>query len=55
MPPKPFFMQSIYRPAHGDDHADPELSAALPAQKEPNTGTSTTYMAVRNAALAVDG
>ena len=55
MPPKPFFMQSRYSPPTAMTMLS--QSRALPRRptNSPNTGTITTYIAVRNAALAVEG
>ena len=53
--PKPFFMHSRYSPATAMTTLSHSRGLPRRPRARPNTGTSTTYMAVRNPALAVEG
>ena len=54
MPPKPFFMQSRYSPATEMTMLTQSCGLFLRPSASPNTGTSTTYIAVRKADFAVE-
>ena len=55
MLPKPFFMHSRYRPSTATTMLTHSCALPFRPRNRPNTGTSTTYMAVRKPAFAVDG
>ena len=55
MLPKPFFMHRRYSPSTAMTMLTHSRALPLRPSASPNTGTSTTYMAVRKPALAVEG
>ena len=55
MPPKPFFMQSRYSPPTEMTILSQSCTFPRRPRKSPNTGTRTTYIAVRKPAFAVEG